>query len=108
VSAPLVSDGDAALVFGWDHPRQQRRALIGFLTASIALHALCFYALQIIYPPTVALLPPPGRVTVIAPNTEQGRSLLRWVEAEDPALASKITAAGTIAPRVEGRIQKAP
>lgn len=88
MSAPLVAEGDSALVFGWGQPRQQRRALIGFLAASVALHALCFYALQIIYPPTVALLPPPGRVTVIAANTEEGRRLLRWVEAEDPALAS--------------------
>lgn len=52
------------------------------------LHALCFYAFQIIYPPAVALLPPPGRVTVIAPNTPEERVLLRWLEAEDPALAS--------------------
>jgi hypothetical protein len=27
-------------------------------------------------------------VNVIAPNTEQGRTLLRWIEAEDPALAT--------------------
>ena len=54
----------------------------------LLLHALCFYVFQIIYPPAVALLPPPGRITVIAPNTEEGRVLLRWLEAEDPALAS--------------------
>jgi hypothetical protein len=59
-----------------------------FLIASVVFHALCFYIFQIIYPPAVALLPPPGRVTVIAPNTEEGRVLLRWLEAEDPALAS--------------------
>jgi hypothetical protein len=63
-------------------------ALIGFLSASVVLHALCFYAFQIVYPPAVALLPPPGRITVIAPNTEEGRVLLNWLEAEDPALAS--------------------
>ena len=42
----------------------------------------------IIYPPTVALLPPPARVNVITPATEEGRLLLRWIEAEDPALSS--------------------
>jgi hypothetical protein len=52
------------------------------------LHALCFYAFQIIYPPAVALLPPPGRVTMIAPNTHEERVLLQWLEAEDPAIAS--------------------
>ena len=56
--------------------------------ASLLLHGLCFYIFQIIYPPAVALLPPPGRITLIAPNTDEGRVLLRWLEAEDPALAS--------------------
>jgi hypothetical protein len=63
-------------------------AIIGFLLASVVLHALCFYLFQIIYPPAIALLPPPGRVNLIAPNSEEGRVLLRWLEAEDPALAS--------------------
>lgn len=88
MSAPLVSEIDSGLVFAWDQPRRRKGAITGFLVASIVLHALCFYAFQIIYPPAVALLPPPGRVTVIAPNTEEGRVLLRWLEAEDPALAS--------------------
>jgi outer membrane biosynthesis protein TonB len=86
--APLASDRDLRLVFAWDHPRRRRLAIAGFLAGSVLLHALCFYLFQIIYPPAVALLPPPGRVTVIAPNTEEGRVLLRWLEAEDPALAS--------------------
>ncbi len=108
MSAPLVSESDFGLVFAWDQPRRRGLAITGFLVASVVLHALCFYAFQIIYPPTVALLPPPGRVTVIAPNTEEGRVLLRWLEAEDPALAS------TTQPPAEGKslamptIQHAP
>jgi hypothetical protein len=88
VSAPLASESDLGLVFVWDEPRRRGLAITGFVVASVVLHALCFYVFQIIYPPAVALLPPPGRVTVIAPNTEEGRVLLRWLEAEDPALAS--------------------
>lgn len=88
MSAPLASERDLGLVFTWDQPRSRRLALTGFLSASVVLHALCFYAFQIVYPPAVALLPPPGRITVIAPNTEEGRVLLNWLEAEDPALAS--------------------
>jgi hypothetical protein len=88
VSAPLASESGLGLVFAWDQPPCRKLAITGFLVASFVLHALCFYAFQIIYPPTVALLPPPGRVTVIAPNTEEGRVLLRWLDAEDPALAS--------------------
>ncbi len=63
-------------------------AITGFLFASVVLHGLGFYIFQIIYPPAVALLPPPGRVNLIAPNSDEGRVLLRWLEAEDPALAS--------------------
>ena len=88
MKVPLASDGDPALLFAWDQPHRRNRALGGFLAGSIILHALCFYLFQIIYPPAVALLPPPGRVTVIAPNTDEGRRLLTWLEAEDPALAS--------------------
>jgi hypothetical protein len=88
VSAPLASESNSGFIFTWDQPRGRRLAITGFLSASVVLHALCFYAFQIVYPPAVALLPPPGRVTVIAPNTEEGRVLLRWLEAEDPALAS--------------------
>jgi len=85
VKVPL---NDLGLIFAWDDRRQRKATIIGFVFASLMLHALCFYAFQIVYPPTVALLPPPGRVTLISPNTAEGRVLLRWLEAEDPALAS--------------------
>jgi hypothetical protein len=59
-----------------------------FLILSLVLHALCFYIFQIVYPPTVALLPPPARVMLISPDDPESLGLLRWVEAEDPALAT--------------------
>jgi hypothetical protein len=77
----------APLLFNWEPPRQRRGAISVFLVASLIAHALCFYIFQIVYPPTVALLPPPARITLIAPESEEGRTLLRWIEAEDPALA---------------------
>lgn len=76
------------LVFGWEKPGRGKWTLLGFLLGSLVLHAFGFYLFQIVYPPAVALLPPPGRVSLIAPTTDEGRLLLRWVEAEDPALAS--------------------
>jgi hypothetical protein len=75
------------LLFHWESPRRRRAAITVFLVASLVAHALCFYIFQIVYPPTVALLPPPARVSLIAPDSEEGRTLLRWIEAEDPALA---------------------
>jgi hypothetical protein len=76
------------LVFGWERPGRGKWTLSGFLLGSLAVHAFGFYLFQIVYPPAVALLPPPGRVSLIAPNSDENRQLLRWIEAEDPALAS--------------------
>jgi hypothetical protein len=78
----------APFVFSWAPPRKRRRALIVFLILSLLLHALCFYIFQIVYPPTIALLPPPARVTLISPDDPESLALLRWVEAEDPALTT--------------------
>jgi hypothetical protein len=75
------------LVFSWDSPRRGKLAITLFLALSLVAHALCFYIFQIVYPPTIALLPPPARVTFITPASEEGRTLLRWIDSEDPALA---------------------
>ena len=86
MNAPASATDD--LVFRWEKPGRGKWTLSGFLLASLGLHAFGFYLFQIVYPPAVALLPPPGRVSLIAPNSDEGRQLLRWIEAEDPALAS--------------------
>src|SRR5438034_722881 len=75
------------LLFDWDSPRGRKVAITIFLVFSFIGHALCFYIFQIVYPPTVALLPPPARLSLITPDSEEGRTLLRWIDAEDPALA---------------------
>ncbi|MGZ5537108.1 MAG: energy transducer TonB, partial [Chthoniobacterales bacterium] len=75
-------------IFDWSAPRSRRLTLTSFIAASAAVHAFCFYVFQIIYPPTVALTPPPGRISLINGDTDEGRVLLRWIEAEDPALSS--------------------
>ncbi|MEP6809200.1 MAG: TonB C-terminal domain-containing protein [Chthoniobacterales bacterium] len=77
-----------APIFDWSAPARRKVPLLGFLAASAAGHALCFYLFQIVYPVTVALSPPPARIDLITADTEPGRVLLRWLEAEDPALAS--------------------
>ena len=84
-SAP---ETDALLLFEWGSPKGEKFLISVFLVASLVLHAVAFYLFRIIYPPAIAVLPPPARVNFIAPNTEEGRTLLRWIEAEDPALAS--------------------
>ena len=76
------------LLFNWAPPRARRLAIMAFMGGSVLIHAICFYLFQIVYAPSVVLLPPPARVSLIAPDSEDARSLLRWVDAEDPALAS--------------------
>lgn len=76
------------LLFNWQPPHPRKRSIVLFLCASVLLHAVCFYLFQIVYAPAVVLLPPPARVSLITPDSEEGRNMLRWVDAEDPALAS--------------------
>jgi hypothetical protein len=75
------------LLFSWDSPQRQKAVFASFLVLSLVAHAFCFYVFQIVYPTPVAVLPPPARVTFIAPDSDEGRTLLRWIDAEDPALA---------------------
>ena len=77
------------LLFRWERPRRRRAAIAVFLLASAALHALCFYLFQVVYPPAISLLPPPAQVSVIAPTSDDARAFLSWLDAEDPALASR-------------------
>src|SRR5215216_5603655 len=84
VASEIVTE---PLLFSWDSPRRQRTTLAAFLLLSLVCHALCFYVFQIVYPTPVALLPPPARVMFVAPGSEEGRTLLRWIDAEDPAVA---------------------
>ena len=86
MNAPDASADE--LIFGWERPGRGKWTIVGFLFGSLIVHALGFYLFQIVYPPAVALLPPPGRVSLIAPTSDEGRLLLGWLDAEDPALAS--------------------
>ena len=74
------------LVFSWDSSRRMTTLAV-FVVLSLLAHALCFYVFQIVYPAPVALMPPPARIAFIAPDSEEGRTLLRWIDAEDPAVA---------------------
>lgn len=89
MSASIYAQPHGQLLFHWERPRRRRLAILGFIGASLGLHALCFYLFQVIYPPAISLLPPPARVSVIAPTSADARSFLNWLNAEDPALASQ-------------------
>lgn len=75
-------------VFDWETAAGRGLALAGFVVLSFLLHAFAFYVFQIVYPPAISLLPPPARVSLITSDSEEGRTILRWLDAEDPAVAS--------------------
>jgi hypothetical protein len=87
MNSSLSAPAAFPLLFNWGPPRKRKLAILTFLLLSLLGHAFCFYIFQIVYPPTIALLPPPAHISVISPSSEEGRTLLRWVDAEDPALA---------------------
>lgn len=76
------------LLFQWAPPRRRARALVIFLIVSFLLHAAGFYIFQIVYPPTVTLIPPPARLNLLSPDNPESVAFLRWIEAEDPALTT--------------------
>jgi hypothetical protein len=88
MSTSILTPSTEPLVFNWSAPRRRNAAIAGFLVASLLVHAAGLYVFQIVYPPTISLLPAPARVNLVTSDSEEGRTLLRWVEAEDPAIAS--------------------
>src|SRR5256885_6740964 len=78
----------AQFIFNWDPPRQRTLVLTGFVVVSLGIHIAAFYVFQVVYPQTVSLLPAPRRVSLMTASSEQTATLLRWIDAEDPALAS--------------------
>ncbi len=105
MTGSMLAPAEQSLVFNWDSPGGRNLAVAGFLAVSLVAHAACFYIFQVVYPPTAALLPPPARVSLITADSEEGRTLLRWIDAEDPALAFTTRrppdARGYVLPRLE-------
>lgn len=98
----------APFIFSWDQPRRRNLAFAGFITASFAIHIACFYLFQVVYPPTVSLLPAPQRVNLMTANSEQTATLLRWIDAEDPALASTTRRPPHLQRREMGKVEHVP
>jgi hypothetical protein len=104
----LTASPDFPLLFQWEPPRVQRGPIIFFLILSLLGHAFCFYLFQIVYPPPIALLPPPARVSLIAADSPEGQTLLHWIEAEDPALAFTTVRPTEVKLRALPQIEHAP
>ena len=96
------------LIFNWDHSRRRNLAFAGFIFVSFVIHIACFYVFQVVYPSTVSLLPAAQRVNLMTANSEQTASLLRWIDAEDPALASTTRRPPHLQRREMGKVEHVP
>ena len=81
IAPGLVFSGQARGIIPW--------TLVGFILLSAVVHAFGFYLFQTVYPPAGHIAPPPVQVSLLMPGTPEADALLRWVEAEDPALAAQ-------------------
>ncbi len=62
--------------------------LVGFTGLSIMAHAFTFLLFQVVYPQRVTIPPPAQQVALLTASTPEQEAILRWVAAEDPALAA--------------------
>jgi hypothetical protein len=98
----------APFIFNWDRPKRRKFVLTGFILVSFAIHIFAFYLFQIVYPQNVSLLPAPRRVNLMTANSEQSATLLRWIDSEDPALASTTRRPAHMQRREMGKVEHVP
>src|SRR5579871_6950726 len=55
---------------------------------SLLAHAATFFLFQVVYPQRVTIPQPAPRVSLLTPSSPENVALLRWIEAEDPALVA--------------------
>lgn len=84
----MKADADSALSFDW--PRRERfpYILFGCVFLSLAAHVGSFFIFQIVYPQRVTIPPPAPQVALLTPSSPENIALLRWIDAEDPALVA--------------------
>ncbi len=90
-----MNQQEAHFIFDWRKSEWNYR-LPALIAISLFGHIFCLYIFRVVYPTTTALLPPSAQVTVLDPNNPQDKSLLDWVEMNNPAKVS--------APRFDPRL----
>jgi TonB family protein len=90
-----MNQQEAPFIFDWRRSQWDYRLPV-LIAISLFGHIFCFYIFRVVYPTTTTLLPPSAQVTVLDPNNPQDKSLLDWVEMNNPANVS--------APRFDPRL----
>jgi hypothetical protein len=78
---------ETRFIFDWRKARWDLRLPV-LVAISLLGHVLCFYLFHVVYPPTTSLLPPSAQVTVLDPSSPRDKSMLEWIEVNDPATIS--------------------
>ena len=104
MSAPAATTS----IFNWDQPRRRNLTIAGFVAASFAIHLASFYLFQVVYPTTISLVPAPQRISLIYANSEQTATVLRWIDAEDPALAATTRRPAHMQRYAVGKVEHVP
>ena len=82
-----MNQQEARFIFDWSKSQWNHRLPV-LIAISLFGHIFCFYIFRVVYPTTTTLLPPSAEVTVLDPNNPQDKSLLDWVEMNNPANVS--------------------
>lgn len=82
-----------ATTFAWEAPGRQRGLLAGMVALSVLAHLATFFLFRVVYPERASIAAPAPFVSVLDPSRPDHQTLLRLIQAEDPAPAAATHAA---------------
>ncbi|MEO8353894.1 MAG: energy transducer TonB [Chthoniobacteraceae bacterium] len=83
-----VTAQDRNMTFAWEPPSRQRRALAWFIGLSLLAHIATFFLFQVVYPERATIPAPAPSLSILDASRPDHQTLLRLIEAEDPAPAA--------------------
>lgn len=83
------SKSEPDLTFHWPAEKGFPFVLFFCVLGSVIAHGATFVLFQVVYPERVTIPHPAPRVSLLTPSSPENIALLRWIEAEDPALIAR-------------------
>lgn len=80
------SESEPDLTFQWPAEKGFPFVLFFCVLGSVIAHGATFVLFQVVYPERVTIPQPAPHVSLLTPSSPENIALLRWIEAEDPAL----------------------
>lgn len=82
-----------ALTFEWPRREGFPVVLLGCVAISLVAHVATFFVFQVTEPPGSTIARAAPQVSVLTPSSPEKIALLRWIDAQDPALAATAASA---------------